>query len=81
VVDHILPDEHQHWVSPTFICRIIGGSPSILEPTKCEAIGWFLISDIPRNELTSASAKSLASLERSLSRSLASFGKKRTNIP
>src|SRR5512144_2572744 len=21
VVNHILPDEHQHWVSPTYLCR------------------------------------------------------------
>src|SRR5512136_2015488 len=32
VVDHILPAEGQHWVSPTFICRIVAGEPAILEP-------------------------------------------------
>jgi mutator protein MutT len=41
VIDHILPDEHQHWVSPTFICSIISGQPEIKEPTKCSEIGWF----------------------------------------
>ena len=41
VVDHILPEEQQHWVSPTFLCRIISGVPHILEPEKCTAIGWF----------------------------------------
>lgn len=41
VVDHILPEEKQHWVSPTFLCRIILGEPRILEPEKCTAIGWF----------------------------------------
>ena len=25
VVDHILPAEGQHWVSPTYICRILVG--------------------------------------------------------
>jgi len=81
VVDHILPDEHQHWVSPTFLCRTTGGSPSILEPTKCEAIGWFSLADIPRDELTSASQASLASFERRQLRPLASTGKNGTNIP
>ena len=30
--DHILPEEHQHWVSPTYICRIVQGEPVIREP-------------------------------------------------
>jgi 8-oxo-dGTP diphosphatase len=47
VFDHILPDEGQHWVSPTYICRIIAGEPSILEPAKCSQIGWFHLDQIP----------------------------------
>ena len=41
VVNHILPDEKQHWVSPTYLCRYKSGSPRIREPRKCIAIGWF----------------------------------------
>lgn len=41
VCSHIIPDEHQHWVSPTYICKIMKGEPKILEPEKCAAIGWF----------------------------------------
>lgn len=67
VVDHILPEEHQHWVSPTFLCRYAGGTPSIREPRKCEEIGWFRLENIPSNDLTSASRKSLESLKRYLS--------------
>ena len=51
VVDHILPQEHQHWVSPTFICRIVSGEPYIREPEKCTEIGWFGLDQVP-NELT-----------------------------
>ena len=51
VVDHILPDEGQHWVSPTFVCRITSGTPAILEPDKCARIGWFHPGEIP-SELT-----------------------------
>ncbi len=47
VVDHILPDEGQHWVSPTFLCRISSGTPVIREPGKCDAIAWFLPDEIP----------------------------------
>ncbi len=47
VTDHILPEEKQHWVSPSFICRITEGEPVILEPEKCSAIGWFALDDMP----------------------------------
>ena len=46
--DHILPDEGQHWVSPTFIARSIGAAPRILEPHKCSAIGFFHLDDLPQ---------------------------------
>lgn len=49
VVDHILPEEKQHWVSPTFICKISKGIPKIVETGKCSAIGWFSLGDIPNN--------------------------------
>ncbi len=51
VVDHILPQEHQHWVSPTFICQIVSGEPQIREPEKCTEIGWFRVDQVP-SELT-----------------------------
>src|SRR3972149_1501849 len=35
VADHILPDEGQHWVSPTYVCAITSGGRQILEPGKC----------------------------------------------
>lgn len=49
VVDHLLPEEGQHWVSPTFICRVTEGEPAIREPGKCDAIGWFRLEEIPEN--------------------------------
>ena len=49
IVDHILSEEKQHWVSPTFICRIIQGEPAILEPGKCSRIGWFTPDEVPSN--------------------------------
>jgi 8-oxo-dGTP diphosphatase len=47
VTDHILPDEHQHWVSPSYICTIAEGEPRILEPDKRSEIGWFAPDAIP----------------------------------
>lgn len=48
VVDHILPEEGQHWISPTYLCTIQSGLPRIIEPEKCSAIGWFALADLPK---------------------------------
>ena len=66
VVNHIIPAEHQHWVSPTYLCRYKKGKPRILEPHKCDEIGWFCLDAIPLRELSSASFSSLQSLKRYL---------------
>jgi 8-oxo-dGTP diphosphatase len=58
VSDHILPDEGQHWVSPTYLCRIVSGTPAILEPGKCSQIGWFDPNDTP-SDLTVISRENL----------------------
>jgi 8-oxo-dGTP diphosphatase len=58
VVDHIIPQESQHWVSPTFICKITAGIPVIREPDKCLQIAWYKLDQIPSN-LTAASQSSL----------------------
>jgi len=47
-----LPDEHQHWVSPTYICEIIEGEPVIKEPEKCTDIGWFSIEEAEKLPLS-----------------------------
>lgn len=59
VTDHILPAEKQHWVSPSYICRIVEGTPVIREPEKCAAIGWFGLDAIPL-ELTQVTAHDMA---------------------
>ncbi len=66
VVDHIILNERQHWVSTTFICRMKSGTPNIREPHKCDEIGWFELDDIPAGDLTIASQKSLESLKRKI---------------
>jgi 8-oxo-dGTP diphosphatase len=67
VVDHILPDEGQHWVSPTYLCHIRCGEPVIREPGKCSAIGWFDPYHVPDN-LTLITSKNLAHYRASLDR-------------
>jgi len=58
VVDHILPEEGQHWVSPTYICHILRGEPAIKEPGKCTEIGWFSVENPPAG-LTRVTRKDL----------------------
>ena len=50
--DHIIPEDKQHWVAPTYICKIIKGTPKIKEPDKCEAIGWFTPSEAEKLPLS-----------------------------
>lgn len=47
-VNHLIPNESQHWVPTLFTVRIKPGQvPRIMEPTKCDAIGWFSINNLP----------------------------------
>jgi mutator protein MutT len=45
--DHILKEEHEHWVSTTFITRLYSGIPKIIEPFKCTGIGWYPLTSLP----------------------------------
>src|SRR5882724_4681452 len=47
--DEILIEEKQHWVPTTFLAKIKKGqSPKIMEPYKCDEIGWFALQNLPR---------------------------------
>jgi len=58
VVDHLLPEEGQHWVSPAYLCTLTSGEPAIHEPGKCTQIGWFAPAEVP-NELTRITRQNL----------------------
>lgn len=45
VGDHLLPDEAQHWVAPTYVCRLVAGIPQVMEPDKCIAVGWYSLAE------------------------------------
>jgi mutator protein MutT len=46
--DHIIPNENQHWVPTTFLAKLKSGSrPKIMEPEKCDEIGWFPLKKLP----------------------------------
>lgn len=45
--DEILKNDKQHWIPTTFIVKIKKGHPKILEPEKCDQIGWFSLDSLP----------------------------------
>ena len=46
--DHLIPADRQHWVATTFLAQFKSGQePKIMEPDKCDEIGWFTISRLP----------------------------------
>lgn len=46
--NHLIPEEKQHWVPTSFLCKIISDKePKIMEPDKCDAIGWFSFGALP----------------------------------
>jgi mutator protein MutT len=49
ICDHIIKDEGQHWVSPSFLCQITKGEPKIMEPTKHTDMKWFSLENLPEN--------------------------------
>ena len=73
VVDHISPKEKQHWVTTGFVCRIVKGVPHILEPDKCEKIGWFTPDELSKMNVSSITTKRLVALKQKYPDGLPNF--------
>lgn len=70
LADHLIPDEQQHWVSPTYICEIVSGTPTILEPQKCDEIGWFSLEEAAKLPLSIVTQQDIAILNQRRSQQL-----------
>ena len=47
-IDHLIPEEGQHWVTTPFMVKVKAGQkPKIMEPHKCDELGWFAIDNMP----------------------------------
>ncbi|MCL4353916.1 NUDIX domain-containing protein [Patescibacteria group bacterium] len=68
ICDHIIYEENQHWVSPTYICKISKGKPKILEPEKCANFGWFTINEARKLPLSIITTYDLSLLEKKYSK-------------
>jgi 8-oxo-dGTP diphosphatase len=49
ITDHLLPLENQHWVSPSYLARIVEGEAYNREPHKSEDLRWFELGELPEN--------------------------------
>jgi len=49
ITDHLLPAENQHWVSPSYLARIVEGEACNREPHKSEELRWFGLEGLPEN--------------------------------
>lgn len=65
--DHIIPEENQHWVAPTYLCKIIKGTPKIMEPEKCDKIGWFSLEEADQLPLSIVTRHDIAILKENYS--------------
>lgn len=61
VTNHLIPAEGQHWVSPAYLARVIGGKLANPEPDKSEAVRFFPLGALPER-LTLTAKNALAAL-------------------
>ncbi len=47
ICNHIVESENVHWMSPSFLCKIIKGVPEIKEPTNHLDLKWFKLNNLP----------------------------------
>jgi 8-oxo-dGTP diphosphatase len=47
VTDHIVEAEGAHWVSPAYLCEVVGGALERREPEAIPEIGWFALDSLP----------------------------------
>lgn len=45
--NHIMKEENQHWLSISYLAKIIKGEPKNLEPEKHDEIRWFKLNNLP----------------------------------
>ena len=61
--NHLVPQEHQHWVALCFICKVVSGIPKILESDKSIEIGWFTEKEMEAMDLALPSKRRLVQLK------------------
>lgn len=58
ICDHIIKEENAHWVSASYLCKIVDGEAKIMEPDKASDMAWFELDNLP-DDLTITTKKAL----------------------
>jgi 8-oxo-dGTP diphosphatase len=45
--EEVIKDEKQHWISLSYLAKIVGGEVKNLEPEKHEEVRWFPVNNLP----------------------------------
>lgn len=64
VYDHLIPAERQHWISPTYLCKLLHGEPHIQEPGACEKVKWHTLDEIENLPLTIVTQENVQDLRK-----------------
>jgi 8-oxo-dGTP diphosphatase len=46
-ITQLLGQDGEHWVSPVWLAKVVGGEARNLEPEKTEAVAWFALASPP----------------------------------
>ncbi|HII16378.1 TPA: NUDIX domain-containing protein [Candidatus Woesearchaeota archaeon] len=60
LVDNIIPEEKQHWVSPSYVAKAVSAMPRIMEPDKITEWKWATLSELDEKAMTRASSATLS---------------------
>lgn len=62
VYDVIDKKSGDHWLSTTYYCEYVAGTPRILQSDKCEEIGWFSLDEVKKLDISRISKLNLKDL-------------------
>ena len=62
IYDVIDTNKKDHWISTTYLCHYVKGSPGIIDTDKCTDIGWFNLNELQALILSRITSRNVADL-------------------
>ena len=56
VTQYFVPELGQHWLAPSFLCRVKSGKERVHSPTEVEDVRWFELDELPSPLMQTACA-------------------------